>query len=140
MGKKGSSLSLLYVIGMALAVIGFCCPMFKGLFGSTANGFKFINFDNGGFTTVGALILFIGAVAGLAWSVLPMIGIKLPSADLVKLLAVLALVVGVIVLVVGFTQSKVYSAVAKHLLKNATYGFYILVVGIVAAIIGKFSK
>lgn len=137
MGKK-SSVNLLYLIGMALAVIGFCCPMFKVI--KAFNGFKFINFDNGGFTTIGALILFVGAVAGLVWSVLPLIGIKLPAENLVKTIATLALVVGVVVLIVGFTQDKFYSAVAKGLLKRAMYGFYIMVAGIVLAIVGKFVK
>ena len=139
--KKGSALGFLYLIGMALAVIGFFLPMFKGLFGSTANGFSFVkNIDDGGFAAIGALIMFIGAVAGLCWSLLPMIGIKLPAANLVKMLAVLALVVGVVVLIVGFTQSKVYSAVAKHLLKNAMYGFYVLIAGIVLAVVGKLTN
>lgn len=136
MGKKGNSVSLLYTVGMALAVIGFCCPMFKVL--KAFNGFKFINFDNGGFTTIGALILFVGAVVGLAWAVLPMIGIKLPAVNLVKTIAALALVVGVVILIVGFTQDKFYSVVAKQLLKRAMYGFYIMVVGIVLALVGKF--
>lgn len=141
MGKKGSSVSLLYVIGMALAVVGFFLPMFKGLFGSTANGFSFIkNIDNGGFAAIGALVIFIGAVVGLVWAVLPMVGIKLPASDLVKLLAVLALVVGIVILFVGFTQSKVYKAVAKGLFKHAMYGFYVLVAGIVLAVVGKFTK
>lgn len=138
MGKKGKSVSFLYLIGMALVVIGFCCPMFKVI--KPFNGFKFINFDNGGFTTIGALILFIGAVAGLAWSLLPLIGIKLPAAELVKTIAVLALIVGTVVLIVGFTQDKFYSTVAKQLLKRAMYGFYIMAAGIVLAVIGKFTK
>lgn len=138
MGKKGSSVSLLYTIGMALAVIGFCCPMFKVI--KEFNGFKFINFDNGGFTTIGALILFVGAVAGLVWAVLPMIGIKLPAAELVKTIAALALVVGIVILIVGFTQDKFYSAVAKQLLKRAMFGFYVMVAGIVLALVGRFVK
>lgn len=140
MGKK-NSVGILYLIGMALATVGFFLPMFKGLFGSTANGFSFIkNIDDGGFAAIGALIMFVGAVAGLVWAVLPMIGIKLPAAELVKTIATLALVVGVVVLIVGFTQSKIYSSIAKHLLKNAMYGFYVLCAGIVLAVVGKFAN
>ena len=29
MAKKGNKLSLLYLIGMALVVVGFICPMFQ---------------------------------------------------------------------------------------------------------------
>ncbi len=141
MGKKSSSVGMIYLIGMALAVVGFFLPMFKGLFGSTANGFSFVkNIDDGGFAAIGALIIFIGAVAGLVWSVLPMIGVKLPAANLVKMLAVLALVVGVVVLFVGFTQSKVYKAIAKGLFKHAMYGFYVLIAGIVLAVVGKLTN
>lgn len=32
MGKKVSVIGYLYLIGMALVAIGFCCPMFNGLF------------------------------------------------------------------------------------------------------------
>ena len=55
MGKK-SSLPLIYLIGMALVAIGFFCPMFKGLFGSSANGFDFIsNAKEGGFVAIGSI-------------------------------------------------------------------------------------
>ena len=45
MGKSNKALDNLYLIGMALVVIGFILPMFKVL-GQTPNGFKFINFKN----------------------------------------------------------------------------------------------
>ena len=138
--KKGNVIGYLYLIGMAITTIGFCCPMFKGFLGSGANGFKFINFENGGFVTIGALLIFIGAVVGLAYAVLPMIGIKLPSSDLVKFVAIIASIAGGIVLVIGFQDNAIYKAIAKGFLKNATYGFYMVVVGWVLALIGKFAK
>ena len=62
MGKK-SSLPLIYLVGMALVVIGFFCPMFKGLFGSSANGFDFIkNAKEGGFVAIGSILIIVGAV------------------------------------------------------------------------------
>lgn len=136
--KKVNVISYLYLIGMAITTIGFCCPMFKGPFGS--NGFKFINFENSGFVTIGALLIFIGAVVGLAYAVLPMLGIKLPSSDLVKTVAVIASIAGGIVLVIGFQDNAIYKAIAKGFLKNATYGFYMVVVGWVLALVGKFAK
>ena len=140
MGKKKLNvISYLYLIGMAITTIGFCCPMFKGLFGSV-NGFNFINFEKGGFVTIGALLIFIGAVVGLAYAVLPMLGIKLPSSDLVKFVAIIASIAGGIVLVIGFQDNAIYKAIAKGFLKNATYGFYMVVVGWVLALIGKFAK
>lgn len=140
MGKK-VSINFLYLIGMALVVVGFCCPIFK-IGPLTRTGFNFINFDKIGFSTIGALALFVAAIAGLVWSVLPLVGIKLPAEALVKTLAALVLVVGIIVLVVGFKQNKVLSAVLKPktFFKSATYGFYLLAVGIIAAVVGRFCK
>lgn len=128
MGKK-VSLPLIYLIGMALVVIGFCCPMFSGFLGS-ANGFKFINFDNSGFVTIGALLIFAGAVAGLAACFVK----QLSGLKLIFALCVLA---GAIVLVIGFTTNGgIYKAIGKNIIKHATIGFYLVVVGIVAGVAG----
>ncbi len=128
MGKK-VSLPLIYLIGMALVVIGFCCPMFSGFLGS-ANGFKFINFDNSGFVTIGALLIFAGAVAGIAACFVK----QLSGLKLIFALCVLA---GAIVLVIGFTTNGgIYKAIGKNIIKHATIGFYLVVVGIVAGVAG----
>ena len=128
MGKK-VSLPFIYLIGMALVVIGFCCPMFSGFLGS-ANGFKFINFDNSGFVTIGALLIFAGAVAGIAACFVK----QLSGLKLIFALCVLA---GAIVLVIGFTTSGgIYKAIGKNIIKHATIGFYLVVVGIVAGVAG----
>jgi hypothetical protein len=128
MGKK-VSLPLIYLIGMALVVIGFCCPMFSGFLGS-ANGFKFINFDNSGFVTIGALLIFAGAIAGLAACFVK----QLSGLKLIFALCVLA---GAIVLIIGFTTNGgIYKAIGKNIIKHATIGFYLVVVGIVAGVAG----
>lgn len=128
MGKK-VSLPLIYLIGMALVVIGFCCPMFSGFLGS-ANGFKFINFDNSGFVTIGALLIFAGAVAGIAACFVK----QLSGLKLIFALCVLA---GAIVLIIGFTTNGgIYKAIGKNIIKHATIGFYLVVVGIVAGVAG----
>ena len=133
MGKKVSILSYLYLIGMALVVIGFCCPMFSGFLGS-ANGFKFINFDNSGFVTIGALLIFAGAVAGVVASF-----VKQLSG--LKLIFALCVLVGAIVLVIGFsTNGGIYKAIGKNIIKHATVGFYLVVVGIVVAVVGALKK
>ena len=133
MGKKVSLLSYLYLCGMALVAIGFCCPMFSGFLGS-ANGFKFINFKNSGFVTIGALLIFVGAVAGIvACFVKQLSGLKLIFA-----IAVLA---GAVILVIGFTTNGgIYKAIGKNIIKHATVGFYLVVVGIVAAVVGALKK
>ena len=133
MGKKVSVMSYLYLIGMALVVIGFCCPMFSGFLGS-ANGFKFINFDNSGFVTIGALLIFAGAVAGIA-------AFFVPQLKGLKLIFALCVLAGAIVLIIGFTTNGgIYKAIGKNIIKHATVGFYLVVVGIVAAVVGALKK
>ena len=94
---------------MVLAVIGFCCPMFKAL-GFEANGFKFINFDNSGFVTIGALLIIAGAIAGVV------------------------LVIGFT------TNGGIYKSIGKQFIKHATVGFYLVLAGWVVALVGQFSN
>jgi hypothetical protein len=132
MGKK-VSLPLIYLIGMALVVIGFCCPMFSGFLGS-ANGFKFINFDNSGFVTIGALLIIAGAIAGV-------VACFVPQLSGLKLIFALCVLAGAIVLVIGFTTNGgIYKAIGKNILKHATVGFYLVVVGIVVGVVGALKK
>ena len=135
MGKKVSVLGYLYLIGMALVAIGFCCPMVKGLFGSSANGFDFIrNAKEGSFVAIGAILIFAGAIAGIVACFVP----QLKSLKLIFALCVLA---GAIVLVIGFTTNGgIYKAIGKQLLKRAMFGFYMVVAGIVVAICGSLQK
>ena len=130
MGKK-SSLPLVYLIGMALIAIGFFCPMFKGLFGSSANGFDFIkNAKEGGFVAIGSILIIVGAICGIVSCFVPQLkGLKL-------VFAIVALA-GAIVLIIGFTTNGgIYKAIGKQLLKRAMFGFYMVVVGIVAGVCG----
>ena len=135
MGKKVNILSYLYLIGMALVAIGFCCPMIKGLFGSSANGFDFIkNAKDGSFVAIGAILIFAGAIAGI-------VACFVPQLKGLKLIFALCVLAGAIVLIIGFTTNGgIYKAIGKHLLKKALFGFYMVVVGIVAAIVGALQK
>lgn len=138
MGKKksGASLGIIYLIGMVLAVVGFCCPMFSGFLGS-ANGFNFINFDNSGFVTIGALLIFIGAVLGAVLGLLSLLKVKIPSAKMLALIALVIVLVGAVVLVIGFTTNGgIYKAIGKNIIKHATVGFYLVIGGWVVALIG----
>ena len=134
MGKK-SSLPLIYLIGMALIAIGFFCPMFKGLFGSSANGFDFIkNAKDGSFVAIGAILIFAGAIAGIVANFVP----QLKGLKLIFALCVLA---GAIVLIIGFTTNGgIYKAIGKQLLKRALFGFYMVCAGIILAICGALQK
>ncbi|MBP5519726.1 MAG: hypothetical protein J6X84_04005 [Treponema sp.] len=135
MGKKVSALSYLYLLGMALVAIGFCCPMIKGLFGTSANGFDFIrNVKDGSFVAIGAILIFAGAVAGI-------VACFVPQLSGLKLIFALAVLAGAIVLIIGFTTNGgIYKAIGKQLLKRAMFGFYMVVAGIVLAICGATQK
>ena len=134
MGKK-SSLPLIYLIGMALVAIGFFCPMFKGLFGSSANGFDFIrNAKEGGFVAIGSILIIVGAICGIVACFVPQLkGLKL-------VFAIVALA-GAIVLIIGFTTNGgIYKAIGKQLLKRAMFGFYMVVAGIVLGVVGAVTN
>ena len=130
MGKK-SSLPLIYLIGMALVAIGFFCPMFKGLFGSSANGFDFIrNAKEGGFVAIGSILIIAGAIAGI-------VACFVPQLKGLKLIFALCVLAGAIILIIGFmTSGGIYKAIGKQLLKRAMFGFYMVVVGIVLGVCG----
>ena len=133
MGKK-SSLPIIYLISMALVVIGFCCPMFSGKILGSSNGFNFINFKNSSFVTIGALLVFIGAIAGI-------LGCFIPSLSILKMVGLIASVIGGVILVIGFTTNGgIYKAIGKGFIKHAAFGFYMLVAGWVLAIVGFVTK
>ena len=134
MGKK-SSLPLIYLIGVLLVAIGFCCPMIKGLFGSSANGFDFIkNAKEGGFVAIGSILIIAGAILGI-------IACFVPQLKGLKLIFALVILAGAVILVIGFTTNgRIYKAVGKHLLKNALFGFYMVVAGIVLSVVGAVQK
>lgn len=141
MGKKSSNgLGYLFLAGMALTIIGFCCPMIKGLFGSSANGFKFINFDNSTFVTIGAMMIFCGACLGAVIALLPLIGIKVPNTRTLGIIALAISIIGGLVLFIGFQDNGIYKAVGKHMLKNAMYGFYMVIAGWVVSLCGWILK
>ena len=135
MGKKFNLFGCLYLLGMALVAIGFFCPMFKGLFGASANGFDFIkNAKEGGFVAIGSILIIAGAICGIA-------AYFVPQLSGLKLIFALVVLAGAIVLIIGFTTSGgIYKALGKQLLKRALIGFYLVVCGIVLGIVGALKK
>jgi len=135
MGKKVSVMSYLYLLGMALVAIGFFCPMIKGLFGSSANGFDFIrNAKEGSFVAIGAILIFVGAVAGI-------LAFFVPQLKSLKLIFAIVALAGAIVLIIGFTTNGgIYKAIGKQLLKRASFGFYMVVCGIVLGLVGAITN
>jgi hypothetical protein len=139
MAKKGNKLSLLYLIGMALVVVGFICPMFQisffGLGSASSNGFDFINFDNFGFTTIGAILIFAGAVLGLVFC---FVGGK--NSGMLKLVGLIATIAGGVVLILGYSDNMFSKGIGKFFIDIATYGFYMIIVGWIVALVGWVTK
>lgn len=134
MGKK-SSLPLIYLIGVALVAIGFCCPMFKGL-GTTPSGFKFINFDNFGWMTIAALLIFCGAVLGVVFSFVS----AGKSTGLLRLICIIVSIVGGVILIINFNDNFLTKAIGKGFIKHAYIGFYMILVGWVLGLVGAITN
>ena len=133
MAKKGS-LPLIYLIGMALVVIGFICPMFD-LFIGTLNGFDFINFKEFGITTIGALLIIAGAVLGLVFC---FVGGK--NSGMLKLVGLLVSIAGGVVLIIGYSDNMFSKGIGKFLVDIATYGFYMILAGWIVGVVGYVMK
>ena len=83
---------------------------------------------------MGALLIFVGAVAGV-------VSFFVPQLKGLKLIFALVALAGAIVLVIGFTTNGgIYKAIGKNILKHATVGFYMVVVGLVLGIVGALQK
>ena len=126
MAKKNINLSI-YLIGMAVTLIGFCLPILA----IGGNGFNYIG--KNGFVTTGALLIVIGAIAGVVIALLGM-------GDQLEWIALAVSVVGGIVLFLGFNDNGISRFVGKLALKNTRAGFWTIIVGWVVAAIGKVLK
>lgn len=131
---NSKNLLKLYLIGMLATVIGFCCPMFK----LVGNGFSFIDFNNSGFLSVGAILIFFGALAGIIFSL-----ISVKSLGIIKLIAVIATVVGLVFFIIGLKRNPITviagaftGSFIKTIFETALIGFYLVVAGIILAAVG----
>lgn len=137
MGKKLLNSSVVYFIGMALIIVGLLCPIVK-VMGQTPNAFKFLDFKNFGTSTVGILLVLIGAVLGVLFSVLNM------SSRTNKLIALAISLAGGVILLLLLTGvlsdssfgGKIWRAVGKSFIKHAFIGFYLILAGWVLSIYG----
>lgn len=146
MAKKGAKIELLYVLGMALVVIGFCVPIFQSAIGKV-NGFKLVGNGNSA-TKLFTLLIFIGGVAGLAIPFLQMIA-KIPQARLLKIAALLISIIGLVVVIVISYNSKgagfaraigAGKNVVTSIFKSFYVGAYLIIIGWVVAIAGLVTK
>ena len=135
MGKKSSKLPLIYLIGMALVAIGFILPLFKGkLLGATTNGFDFINFDNFGWSSFAAILIFAGALLGIIFCF-----VKSGNTDLLKLVFAIVSIVGGAIFFIKFNDNGLTKAIGKHILKYASVGLYMMIVGWIVGLFGAIT-
>lgn len=150
--NKASRVSLLYLLGTLAVVVGFCFPITKGVlqgianvFGKTINGFNYINFDKFDMTSLGALLIFVGAACGLAVAVLTLSKIKVPAANFLMFIMLIASIAGGVILFFiakdgVFTHLFGGKNVIKHFFQIAYVGFYMIFGGWLAALIGITTK
>ncbi|MCI5830736.1 MAG: hypothetical protein UHY90_08240 [Treponema sp.] len=129
MKKSGKILPNLYLIGMALVVIGFILPMFK-CSSISKNGFDFINFKNFSSATIGAILIFLGGVAGVVFCFLK------NTSSTKKLIALLVSIAGFIILLICFNDNPIAKVIGKGIIKHAYIGFYCVIMGLILALTG----
>ena len=137
MGKK-SSLPLIYLIGVALIAIGFCCPLFSGkLLKVTANGFKFIHFDkNFGWSSLAALMIFAGAVLGIVFCFVS----AGKSTNLVRLICIIISIAGGLIFFIKYNDNGVTRALGKFNLKYMAIGLYMIIAGWIVGLVGAITN
>lgn len=134
MGKKLLNSSILYFIGMALVVVGLICPLTK----NSSCALKYLNFKNFGWSSIGILLILIGAVCGILLSILAK-GNR--SNKFIALLVSLAGGVVITLLLTGTLSdngvaSFVWRTLGKGIVKHAYIGFYLILSGWVLSIAG----
>lgn len=135
MGKKTSILSYLYLIGMALVVIGCFLPL-STHFGGNANGssaFNIILKDGKAVVKIGAILAFVGAVAGVVFCFL-----KVKKVGLLKLVSLIVSVAGGVYIFFNtndFAKSMM-KGVGKITKSAPGIGLILIIVGWIAALVG----
>lgn len=142
MGKKLFNGSILYLIGMALVIVGLLLPIAKFPIIGEANVFDLVNFKNFNIRSVSALLIAIGAILGILFVLL------LNATKTHRLIALAITLAGGVILLLYLTgvisDSKVASwgqktFLGKNFIKNIYIGFYVILAGWVLSIYGWIS-
>ena len=142
MAKKKSKMELLYVLGMVLVVIGFCIPIFQFAIGKV-NGFKLVG-NGDAASKIFTLLIFIGGVVGLALPFLQTV-VKIPQARLLKIVALLISIVGLVgVIIISYNSKgaglvRAFGAgknVVTWIFKSFYVGAYMIILGWIVSAIG----
>lgn len=136
MGNRSTKRGLigsLYVLGLALVVIGCFLPLTTH-FGGNANGATaFSRISKGGILSVGATLALVGAAAGIVVDIL-----RFPKTHLCKFCALLVSIAGglYVLLSINENQSKAIKIIANITSSHFGLGFYVIVVGWALAVLG----
>ncbi|MCR4734356.1 MAG: hypothetical protein K5829_05070 [Treponema sp.] len=139
MAKKSSKINLIYLIGMVVAAVGFCLPMFSASafgFKASKNGFSFITFDHLGdgkieWVVLAAILLLSGIAAGIVFSL-----VNIKPASLIRLIAVLVIVTAFLIIWLTFNDNWLAKTIGKGFWKHATYGTYMILGGWIVSLVG----
>lgn len=135
MAKKSSQISL-YLIGMIVILIGCFLPLTaSNFFGGGASAFDAITSSGSGAVKVGAILTFLGAIAGIVFSFVSLKGVP------IKLISLIISVVGGIwVLVkylnIGGAGKQLLKLGAKATGSHPGIGLIVIIIGWVIAIVG----
>lgn len=129
--KSGSLLGYLYLIGMALVVVGCFLPLSSHFGGNFKGATAVSRISDGGIIALGAVLALAGAVAGLVLCFVPV-----KNARLLKLVAVVVSLAGGVYVALNGPSVKVLKFAAKSGLANFGLGFYVIALGWVLALVG----
>lgn len=139
--SKSKSMSFIYGIGMLLAAIGFCLPIFQFKFIGTTNisGFDLVG-DGNTAIKIFTLLIFIGAVVGVIAAFVP-----LPQAKLIKIIALAVSVISFAIVLIMLGNSDGASIVKglglgksanEAIFKHLYVGAYMILGGWILGIVG----
>lgn len=130
MAKK-SGLNLLYLIGLALVVVGSFLPVIRISLGFLGNiDFTIIDAfrDLGDLDSWLALLMFVAAIVGIV-----LCFVNVSNGSTLKLICVVA---SIVLGLIFFARGGFF----KEWFKITGFGFYVIIVGWVVAIIGALKK
>ena len=133
MAKK-STLPL-YLIGMALVVIGCFLPLTGTSFGSGSSAFKAIT-DGSGDLKVGSILALGGAIAGIVFCF-----VSLKAKFPVKLISLIVSIVGGVYVLINYMNLAPWAKKAVSLFNKGTgthigIGLIVILIGWVIAVLG----
>lgn len=149
MAKKSKvSLNFIFLIGMALIIIGFCVPLFfykmpgGDIKAGNTLGFDLINFDRDSSFSLGALLIFLGGCLGAVIELVCVFVKKIkPSLKVIlELLCVVLSVVGGLIVFIKFNDNNLTKFIGKGFFKHAFVGIYMIIAGWVVGLLGSFIK